>query len=82
MVSSECAPAGSPIVRVNAMSPENGPGTTVPAVDFGKLARTRQWKRPVPVIFVAVMSGHAEAGQVLVRPVGQVDRDVVGDGAR
>ena len=55
--SSECAPAGSPIVRVNVTSPENGPGTTLPTTPFGKFARTRQRNSPVPVMDVAVSAG-------------------------
>jgi hypothetical protein len=65
-----CAPLGSPIVRVKGCGDEYGPGT-VPVVVFGKFARTRQWKSPVPVILIAVSAGMRSPLMFLCVPSGR-----------
>src|SRR5215212_6812334 len=50
---SDPTPVGSEILRVYGRRAEKGPGTT-PKMPFGKLARTFQWKSPVPHMSVGV----------------------------
>src|SRR6266700_1158036 len=61
---------GSPIVRVNGIEADHGPGV-FPELCFGNSARTRQWKTPVPVSLWNEVAGIRKSVKSFVSPSGE-----------